>query len=409
MKRIRAAIFMVGTFAALACLLALVWAFVLRERSTRRLYAEYEVFRSLTALTDMIRDPGSVMPPDDRILGFGLYRADGTRVYDFGRTPERLDPAVLQDPASARTFTDSSFILVRPFGMDPMRRPLPGRPDRPGGGMMMPMGGAARFAYIEYGLGAFGREQRALSAGASVITVALAAAYLLLVHLYRRNLDLRDREYRNRELVQLGEAARTLAHEIKNPLGVIRVQSALLSRTVGQGSEEGFRIIDEEVRRLGTLVDRIRDFLKSGEGKPETVDLGEFLAAWVRRHGGRVRMEGAVPKKTAVRVDRSRLTDILDNLARNALESMESEPDAVAQIACSARRGQVLVSVSDRGPGVDAAQESRLFEPFHTTKEKGSGIGLAISAKWARSAGGGLSYRPRDGGGSVFELRLPLV
>ncbi len=409
MKRIRAAIFTIGTAAALACLLALVWAFVLRERSTRKLYAEYEVFRALTALTDMLRDPGSVMPPDERILGFGLYRADGTRVYDFGRTPERLDPEVLQDPASARTFTDSSFILVRPFGMDPMRRPAPGRPDRPGGGMMMPMGGAARFAYIEYGLDSFGREQRALAAGASVITAALAAVYLLLVHLYRRNLDLRDREYRNRELVQLGEAARTLAHEIKNPLGVIRVQSALLSRTVGQGSEEGFRIIDEEVRRLGTLVDRIRDFLKSGEGKPESVVLSEFLAGWVRRHGGRARLEGAVPGAAAVRVDRGRLTDILDNLARNALESMEGDPDAAAEVSCSTRRGQALLSVSDRGPGVDPGEESRLFEPFHTTKEKGSGIGLAISAKWARTAGGALSYRPREGGGSVFELRLPLA
>ncbi len=215
MKRIRTVIFTFGTAVAALCIVSLVWAFVLRERSTRRLYAEYEVYRALTALTDMYRDPGAVMPPDDRILGFGLYRSDGTRLYQHGRTPERLAPEILQDPAAARRFTDSSFILVRPFGMDPLRRPAPGRPDRPGSGMMMPMGGAARFAYIEYGLGSFRREQRALSAGALAITAALGAAYALLVHLYRRNLDLRDREYRNRELVQLGEAARTLAHEIK--------------------------------------------------------------------------------------------------------------------------------------------------------------------------------------------------
>lgn len=407
MRRFRAVIFVTGTAAAVLCMLFLVWAFVLRERSTRRLYAEYEVYRALTVLTDMYRDPDVVMPPDDRILGFGLYRSDGTRLYQYGRTPERLAPEILQDPASARRFTDSSFILVRPFGMDPLRRPAPGRPDRPGGGMMMPMGGAARFAYLEYGLGPFRREQTALTVGALAITAALGAAYALLVHLYRRNLDLRDREYRNRELVQLGEAARTLAHEIKNPLGVIRVQSALLARTAGSGAEEGFRIIDEEVRRLGTLVDRIRDFLKSGEGRPETVELAEFVETWAIRHGEGVRVEGTAP--AAVRIDRGRLTDILDNLARNARESMEELPGAAAEVSCAVKRGWAVVSVLDRGPGVDPGEEARLFEPFHTTKEKGSGIGLALSSKWARTAGGSLSYRPREGGGAVFELRLPVI
>ena len=410
MKRIRSVIFMIGTAVALFSIITLVWAFVLRERSTRRLYAEYEVYRALTVLTDMYRDPGAVMPPDDRILGFGLYRSDGTRLYQFGRTPERLAPEILQDPVSARKFTDSSFILVRPFGMDPLRRPVPGRPDRPGGGMMMPMGSAASFAYIEYGLGPFRKEQRALIAGALAITAALGAAYALLIHLYQKNLDLRDREYRNRELVQLGEAARTLAHEIKNPLGVIRVQSALLARTVGKDAEEGFRIIDEEIRRMGTLVDRIRDFLKSGEGRPETLELGEFLEGWVKRHGGKVRLEGHPLETALIRIDRGRLSDILDNLVRNALESMEGRPEeAPVEVAGSVKRSQAVVAVLDRGLGVDPADEPRLFEPFHTTKEKGSGIGLALSAKWARTAGGTLSYRPREGGGSVFELRLPVL
>ena len=410
MKRLRAAVFAAGAAAALVCLLALVWAFVLRERSTRRLFAEYEVFRALTALTDIFRDPDAVIPPDDRILGFGLYRSDGTRVYDFGRTPERLVPEILLDPASARRFTDSSFILVRPFGMDPMRRSIgPGRPDRPGLGMMMPLGGAARYSYIEYRLDSFLRSQKTLVAGAFLITAALTAAFLLLVHLYRKNLSLRDREYRNRELVQLGEAARTLAHEIKNPLGVIRIQSALLARTSGEGSQEGFHIIDEEIQRLGSLVDRIRDFLKSGEGNPQRVDLTEFLPGWILRHGGRVRLEGSLPEGASVRMDRGRLADILDNLARNALESMDAGADSnYAEVSCSVKRGMALVSVSDRGSGVGPSEEPRLFEPFHTTKERGSGIGLAISSKWARTAGGTLEYRPREGGGSVFELRLPL-
>ena len=153
---------------------------------------------------------------------------------------------------------------------------------------------------------------------------------------------------------------------------------------------------------------RSRDFLKSGEGRPETLELAEFLEAWAKRHGDTLRLDGSVPE-AAVRIDRGRLTDILDNLARNARESMEGVPDGTVEVLCSVRRGAAVVSVLDRGPGVDPGEEARLFEPFHTTKEKGSGIGLALSAKWARTAGGTLSYRPREGGGSVFELRLPVA
>lgn len=414
MKQIRAAVFSITTAAVALCLLGLVWAFVARERSTRRLYAEYEVYRVLTSLTDMLREPDMVLPPDERLFGFGLYRFDGTRVYEYGRTPERLSAELLRDPASASRFTETSFILIRPFGMDPQRRPLsPGRPDRPGmgsgPGMMMSMGGSARYAYIEYGLGFILRDQRLLLAGAFVITAALTGAYVLLLHLYRRNLSLREREYQTRELVQLGEAARTLAHEIKNPLGIIRVQSALLRRTYGRDSEDGFRIIDDEVRRLGSLVDRIREFLRSGEGKPERLELSNFLSSWALRYGGMVRVENSVPPGATVFVDGERLANILDNLTRNAQESMEgfSEP-GIVEISAAQRRGMAYVSVADRGRGVDPSEAHRLFEPFYTNKEKGSGIGLALSSKWAQAAGGRIAYRPREGGGSLFELRLPI-
>jgi signal transduction histidine kinase len=95
-----------------------------------------------------------------------------------------------------------------------------------------------------------------------------------------------------------------------------------LLRTVGKGAEEGFRIIDQEVTRLGGLVDRIREFLKSGEGRPEPLELRPFLEEWARRHGAGVSLEG-FPGGGTVRIDRERLAQILDNLVRNGHESMD--------------------------------------------------------------------------------------
>ena len=411
MKLKKTAVFPIAAALTLACLLALVWVFVLRERSSRRLYLEYEVFRTLTSLTDLVRDPNAVFPQDERLLGFALYRADGTRTFNYGSTPERLSAHELQDPASARRMTETSFILVRLFGMDAMRRPLPaGRPDRPGMGMRMTMGNVAHYAYIEYGLGSFIRSQRIILFGALALSAALTGAYLLMVHLYRKNLELQEREYQSRELVQLGEAARTLAHEIKNPLGIIKVQSALLKRTVGRGAEDGFRIIDEEVIRLGNLVDRIREFLKSGQGKPEEIEVSTFLAEWALRHGESVRLESQVGPGGSIRFDRERLSIILDNLTRNALESLEDNSnDRIVDIRAGSRRGSLFVRVCDRGVGVPSSEVHRLFEPFYTTKESGTGIGLALCRKWALAGGGTLEYRPRDGGGSVFEFTIGLA
>jgi two-component system sensor histidine kinase HydH len=417
---------------------------VIREQSTRRLYLEYEAYRASAVLLDEYRESPVLNRTDERILGFGLYGPEGKPLVRSGTAPELLDLRGLGEFSGSKPKADS-FVLARPLGpgagsmpgmghqqgmmrgmgrfggqlYQPGGSPIDSPPVAlsPGGAEGNPLGPPAsqlRALWIEYGLGGFNREQALLYGGAATASLALAGIYFLLLILYRRNALLAKREFENRELVQLGEAARTLVHEIKNPLGIIRVQAASLRRldpanAVMKAAEKA-AVIDEEVLRLANLADRIREFLKGGEGEPREIELGPWLTEFAARYnagddGPEVTL-GEAERRAKARIDPDRLSLALDNLVRNAREACPEGP--APEIGLTARGRQWEISVSDRGGGVAPELAERLFEPFFTTKQRGSGIGLALARRVARAAGGELEYRPRSGGGSIFSILLPM-
>lgn len=403
--------------------MALVWSMVLSERGIRRLYLEFEAYRASTVLAEAFRLSPNLVPVDNRVLGFGIYSQDGSVLFRMGTAPGRLAIPVAPASFPKMRIGASSLILERPLGPEGsdmpgmgfmMRRSRPGgQPPpfggRPFGGMGFSLSTMPRALWLEYGIGGYARQRLALLGGAAFATLALLGVFILLVRLYRRNAELRESEIRSRELVQLGEAARTLVHEIKNPLGVIRIQAATLKRLGGSEAAEKARakalLIDEEVLRLAGLADRIREFLKGGEGEARELELRSWLRDFVARYSGQLALSGENDTGPAwVRVDPERLSLALDNLVRNALEAC---PDPAPDVALARRGRQWELVVSDDGPGVPAELVQRIFEPFFTTKEKGTGIGLALARRVARSAGGELAYRSRPGGGAVFVLSLP--
>jgi signal transduction histidine kinase len=173
--------------------------------------------------------------------------------------------------------------------------------------------------------------------------------------------------------------------------------------------------------RLAGLADRIREFLKSGSGEAETIEIGPWMENFMDRYGvGQGDRETPVGDESPrlaldselgnlrVRIDPARLTQALDNLVANAVEALAGLPEAEIPLIHARRRGNSLaLSVLDRGGGVAPHDRERIFEPFFTTKEKGSGIGLALARKVARSAGGDILYEDRQGGGACFTLLLP--
>jgi signal transduction histidine kinase len=146
----------------------------------------------------------------------------------------------------------------------------------------------------------------------------------------------------------------------------------------------------------------------------DVVDLGAAVEraadecrAEAHRRGGTVTTRGTFP---GVEGDEVMLRQAFSNLCRNALEAAaraEHPPDIVIEGRTDPERGTAIVTVSDNGPGIEAAAMPRLFQPFFTTRPQGTGLGLALVQKIVVSHNGRVSAANRAQGGAAFEVRLP--
>jgi signal transduction histidine kinase len=446
--------FVLASAIALGALIGLVWAVILREAEARKVSEEFEALRMATGLAEAFMEDPGFSDLGESVLGFGLYSRQGEAMVRRGSAPQAYPYEESELPIAERTRGGGAILMVRPIGAGALRapgmmrgrmrprmmaEPLPEAPraNSPGPGRAFdgsPSDGPAtgpqpwaagnppRVVWLEYRLRSEARrEEAALYGIAAMVSIVLAALYCLLLVFYRRNAELSERDARNRELVELGGAARTLVHEIKNPLAVIRIQTAAMRRQIPSESlprvEAASRIIDEEVERLSSLSDRIREFLKSGEGDAREIDLSAFLRDYAARYrDGAEGADGAdgadgfelspLPPQARVRIDPERLGEALDNLVSNA---READPGRSPTVALGRRGKRWEIEVLDRGGGIPPELAGRVFEPFFTTKEKGSGIGLALSRRIVEEVGGSLTYRGRQGGGSIFAITLPAL
>ena len=374
------------------------------ERERNRLLAQYEAERIASGLFLIVVQAAAGAEVDtsltDPIIRAATYDAAGRiEPIRIGAVPPTIDPELLQPgqdrfeyDAAQRTIT----LYRRRWMPDNMRARGPGRRGgrRPGG---------HEYVLLEIDAAGYFRTDRRLLAaqvGSPFLIAAVVGGGAVLM---RNNTRFRRRLDAQRQLVELGEAARTLTHEIKNPLSAIRLKTAILRRTAGGDATADLQVIDEEVARLALLADRVSDFIRDPAGRREPIDLGPLLDALTDRHHALEVQRPAGP--LTVRFDRERLRSVLDNLVRNAIESTaDSSP---VKVVAKAVPRTVTVSILDRGSGIAAGQRERVFDPLFTTKPKGSGIGLAICRRFVQAAGGTLDLRPRPGGGTEAVIALP--
>lgn len=261
--------------------------------------------------------------------------------------------------------------------------------------------------YIMFDGQDFQRRMAMVKAFSFFTIMAIGVFFMMVVNIYRNNRQYRVTLAKQESLVNLGEAARTLTHEIKNPLSAITIQIALLKKMLPPEHKEDLMVVDLEVQRLIQLTNKVSDFLRNPLGTPETLDLPPFVETISRRFPMPVTFVPGSLEHVAVEFDGDRARSVFENLLKNAMESCQGRDPQVEVEVTVDKRDHVHVYVRDRGDGVPEGDEKKIFDPFFTTKIHGSGIGLSISRQFVKARGGNIRLYQREGGGTVAEVVLP--
>lgn len=237
--------------------------------------------------------------------------------------------------------------------------------------------------------------------------VALVAFHYAVFRIYKRNQLYRETLAKQESLVNLGEAARTLAHEIKNPLSALTLQMALLRKTLPTSAKEDLAVIDQEIERLNQLTNKVSDFLRNPIGLPQRIDLIALLESLKGIFQDKIKIVKIPAQKVYIYFDLDRARSVFENLIKNALESCSDRNPQVEVEVRRSRRNTTHIYIRDRGDGIAEENMDKIFDPFFTTKIYGSGIGLAICRQFVRALGGDLKLSKREGGGTVALVILP--
>jgi two-component system sensor kinase FixL len=221
-------------------------------------------------------------------------------------------------------------------------------------------------------------------------------------------------------LTAMGEMASTLAHEMNQPLSAIAnyLQGSLRllegldqpnARKVGDALAEATKL----TLRAGDIIRRLREFVARGEleRRPENVNKLVEEASALALVGAREQGVKVVfrwdPNVGPVLVEKVQVQQVLLNLIRNAIEAMQnSERKELTVQTGLSENGMIEINVADTGCGIDKEIESRLFQPFVTSKPAGMGVGLSISRRIIEAHGGELWTEPNPGGGTLFRFTL---
>jgi two-component system sensor histidine kinase DctS len=242
----------------------------------------------------------------------------------------------------------------------------------------------------------------------------------------RKQADERARQQQDRlqstaRLVAMGEMASSIAHELNQPLAAISsycTGAANLLRSTSP-SAEVLPALDkavEQAQRAGQVIRRIYNLARQSEDRFELIQLGECIDAAltlmevdIRQKSIRVTLE--LKEKPLIEGDQVLLEQALFNLFRNAAESMrDTAPDQrEIGITLSCADGYALLTIADRGCGINANVSDKLFDPLFTTKAEGMGMGLAICRSVVENHRGRLSFEANPGGGTVFHILLPMA
>lgn len=250
-----------------------------------------------------------------------------------------------------------------------------------------------------------------IAAGGGLVICCVALAWQASVRLAEARGQTRVLAAETRHLRDLGQAAAGLAHETRNPLGVIRgfAQRLAKSDQLADPQLRQAQVVVEECDRVTAQINQFLAFARPRSPQRTAVDpdavvaeIALLLEPDLEPKRLCIDHTPATPPIT-IQADQDMLRQALFNLVQNAI-AFSPEQEAVAITVRKGEDGNVGILVADRGPGVAEEAVGSLFSPYFTTRAEGTGLGLAIVQRIARAHGWRVEYRPRDGGGARFEI-----
>lgn len=256
--------------------------------------------------------------------------------------------------------------------------------------------------------------------GLAILTVGILGMAVIFYnqHSHVQQVKALEAEVTRRErLSALGNLAASVAHEVRNPLNAISMGLQRLKNEFRpvQGEDQYARFLDlirGEVQRLNATVDQFLSLARPLELQPETVRMEELFTELTTLAGGepsssKVEFKIVVPQDLPeVKVDRNYFKQVLLNLILNDIQSMPR--GGLLTLEAKAARGNLDVTIADTGDGIPKEILPKIFEPYFTTKTRGSGLGLSIARRIIEAHGGSLTVDSTVGQGTRFRITVPI-
>lgn len=241
----------------------------------------------------------------------------------------------------------------------------------------------------------------------------------------------KEKEIMNRQVIEtgklasVGELAAGIAHEINNPVAIMVEEAGWLQDLMEDGAYETesdlqeFARALEQIRTQGKrckeITHKLLSFARKTDSRIEDFEIGPLIEEVVSLSAQRAKYSNVElvshlePRLPAISASHSELQQVFLNLINNALDAMD-KTGGTLKISARLEAGQILIGVSDNGPGIPKAILARIFDPFFTTKPVGSGTGLGLSICYGiiHKMGGTISVQSAVDAGTTFEIRIPV-
>jgi two-component system sensor histidine kinase PilS (NtrC family) len=217
------------------------------------------------------------------------------------------------------------------------------------------------------------------------------------------------------KLAALGRLSASIAHEIRNPVGAISHAAQLLAESPALASQDRrlTEIMQTNSTRVSGIIDNVLQLSRRDAPRPETLALTDWTRRFRDEFCATLQLAPALlridpsSEDIEVRIDGSQLHQIFWNLCQNCVVHALPRSGAAPFDLRHGRLGGIgrpYLQVADRGPGIDPGDVERVFEPFFTRAQRGTGLGLFLARELAQANGATLLYEAREGGGSVFRI-----